>query len=112
MMSLNARCLGYAAALAVFLPLERGVAQPPAKRYAVLTVPAKYPSIQAAIDSAVPGDTVLVAPGRYYENIRYKGKGIVVASQFARTRNARTSSARSLTAVGPRTPTPARSLGS
>lgn len=69
-------------------PLRLAVAQqPPAPRHAVLAVPAKYPSIQAAIDSAVPGDTVLVAPGRYYENIRFKGKGIVVASMFARTRN-------------------------
>ncbi|HUQ79834.1 MAG TPA: right-handed parallel beta-helix repeat-containing protein [Gemmatimonadaceae bacterium] len=73
---------------AVFIPLHRTHAQPPAPRHAVLAVPAKFPSIQAAIDSAVPGDTVLVAPGRYYENIRYKGKGIVVASQFSRTRNA------------------------
>ena len=69
------------------LPLHHANAQPPARRYAVLAVPAKYATIQAAIDSAVPGDTVLVAPGRYYEHIRFKGKGIVVASQFARTRN-------------------------
>ena len=77
-----------AVAFAVFLPLHRAHAQPPAPRHAVLAVPAKYPSIQAAIDSAVPGDTVFVAPGHYYENIRFKGKGIVVASQFLRTRNA------------------------
>src|SRR5678810_1434128 len=63
-------------------------AQPPAPHHAVLAVPSKYPSIQAAIDSAAPGDTVLVAPGRYYENIRFKGKGIVVASQFSRSRDA------------------------
>lgn len=75
------------AALAV-QPLSSAIAQPPAPRHAVLAVPAKYPSIQAAIDSAVPGDTVLVAPGRYYENIRFKGKGIVVASQFLRSRDA------------------------
>ena len=69
-------------------PLGSAHAQPPAPRHAVLAVPAKFPSIQAAIDSALPGDTVLVAPGRYYENIRFKGKGIVVASQFLRSRNA------------------------
>jgi hypothetical protein len=76
-----------AAAVSVFVPAMPATAQPPAKRYAVLQVPAKYPRIQTAIDSAVPGDTVLVAPGRYYENIRFKGKGIVVASQFARSRS-------------------------
>jgi hypothetical protein len=75
------------AALAV-APLSSATAQPPAPRHAVLSVPGKYPSIQAAIDSAVPGDTVLVAPGRYYENIRFKGKGIVVASQFLHSRDA------------------------
>jgi len=75
------------AALAV-LPLSSAHTQPPAPRHAVLAVPAKYRSIQAAIDSAVPGDTVLVAPGRYYENIRFKGKGIVVASQFLHSRDA------------------------
>jgi len=45
-------------------------------------VPAEYQTIQAAIDSADPGDTVLVAPGRYVENIRFQGKGIVVASEY------------------------------
>jgi hypothetical protein len=72
---------------ALALPTVGALAQPPAPRHAVLAVPGRYPSIQAAIDSAVPGDTVLVAPGRYYENIRFKGKGIVVASQFVRTRD-------------------------
>ena len=74
-------------AVAVLVPLCHASAQPPAPRHAVLAVPSRYPSIQAAIDSAMNGDTVLVAPGRYYENIRFKGKGIVVTSQFARTRN-------------------------
>ncbi len=45
-------------------------------------VPADYRTIQEAIDSASPGDTVLVAPGRYRENIRFHGKGIVVASEY------------------------------
>jgi hypothetical protein len=48
-------------------------------------VPAEYPTIQAAIDSAEPGDTVLVAPGHYVENIRFQGKGIVVASEYIRS---------------------------
>jgi hypothetical protein len=82
-----ARVVASAAVLTVFVPMHQASAQPRPKRYAVLAVPATYPTIQTAIDSAVPGDTVLVAPGRYYENIRFKGKGIVVASQFARTRS-------------------------
>ena len=45
-------------------------------------VPADYRTIQEAIDSALPGDTVLVGPGRYQENIRFRGKGIVVASEY------------------------------
>jgi hypothetical protein len=50
-------------------------------------VPAEYRTIQEAIDSAESGDTVLVAPGRYVENIRFRGKGIVVASEYVLTRD-------------------------
>jgi hypothetical protein len=45
-------------------------------------VPDTYSTIQTAINAAVDGDTVLVADGLYYENIRFKGKGITVASTF------------------------------
>jgi hypothetical protein len=45
-------------------------------------VPQDYPTIQAAIDSSVNGDTVLVSDGTYLENIRFRGKAIVVASLF------------------------------
>jgi len=45
-----------------------------------LVVPDDYGSIQAAIDSAVTGDTVAVLPGRYLENINFNGKDITVSS--------------------------------
>ena len=48
----------------------------------VLTVPGGYPTIQAAIVAAEPGDTVLVEPGTYTENINFIGKGITVAGRY------------------------------
>ncbi|WP_176441677.1 Ig-like domain repeat protein [Granulicella rosea] len=43
-------------------------------------VPADQPTIQAGINAANNGDTVLIAPGTYYENIDFKGKAITVTS--------------------------------
>ena len=39
-----------------------------------------YQSIQSAIEDAVDGDTVLVYPGRYYENVDFIGKSISLCS--------------------------------
>ncbi|MFA5291401.1 MAG: right-handed parallel beta-helix repeat-containing protein [Phycisphaerae bacterium] len=47
----------------------------------VLYVPsADYPSIQEAISSSINGDTIIVAPGRYFENINFLGRAITVRS--------------------------------
>jgi parallel beta-helix repeat protein len=60
-------------ALATALPLSSASAGN------VLNVPVDYPTIQAAIDAAAWGDTVLVAPGEYVESIELK-PGVTVQS--------------------------------
>lgn len=52
---------------------------------ATIHVPADQPTIQAGIDAASDGDTVLIAPGTYTgdgnRDIDFKGKSIVVKSE-------------------------------
>ena len=45
-------------------------------------VPRELSTIQTAINAANDGDTVLVSPGIYHENINYLGKKITVGSLF------------------------------
>src|SRR5262245_803057 len=48
---------------------------------ATITVPGDIGTIQGAIAAAAPGDTVLVAPGTYLENLTFLGKAITVVSE-------------------------------
>ncbi|UCC78615.1 MAG: T9SS type A sorting domain-containing protein [Candidatus Zixiibacteriota bacterium] len=51
----------------------------------IINIPADYPTIQQGIDASTDGDTVLVHPGTYAENINYNGKIIVIGSLFLTT---------------------------
>ncbi|HEX2787121.1 MAG TPA: T9SS type A sorting domain-containing protein [Ignavibacteria bacterium] len=48
----------------------------------IINVPGSYGTIQAGINASSNGDTVLVEPGTYFENIIFGGKKIVLTSRF------------------------------
>jgi hypothetical protein len=58
---------------------------PRAATAAIINIPGDYPTIQEGIDHGQQGDTVLVQPGTYYENINFNGHNIVVASMYLTT---------------------------
>jgi len=47
----------------------------------IIAVPSEFATIQQAINASGAGDTVLVAPGTYYEHISFNGKPILVKSE-------------------------------
>jgi hypothetical protein len=77
----HARILGSLASLVLAHSICHG---------SILVVPDQFPSIQAAITSAVEGDTVLIRPGTYHEALTWANKNLTllgdgVASQVAIT---------------------------
>jgi hypothetical protein len=59
----------------------------PSATATIINVPNDQPDIQAGIDASSNGDTVLVEPGTYFENIDYRGKDIVLTSRFFQRRD-------------------------
>ena len=53
----------------------------------IINIPDDQPTIQEGINVSVDGDTVLVQPGSYIENINYNGKNITVASLYLTTQD-------------------------
>ena len=53
----------------------------------IINIPSDQPTIQAGINVSSNGDTVLVQPGTYVENINYNGKNITIASLFLTTQD-------------------------
>ena len=48
----------------------------------IINIPAEETTIQAGIDISLNGDTVLVSPGEYFENINLHGKNILLTSYY------------------------------
>jgi hypothetical protein len=51
----------------------------------VINIPADFSTIQEGIDASSDGDTVLVQPSTYYENINFNGHNITLGSMFIMT---------------------------
>jgi parallel beta-helix repeat protein len=65
--------------LALALSVSFALAQDPAGK--TVHVPADHPTIQAALDAARNGDTVLVEPGIWKESLKVAGKSVTLAAR-------------------------------
>ena len=53
----------------------------------LINIPGDYPTIQEGINASSNGDTILVQPGTYVENINFDGKNIIIGSLFLTTQD-------------------------
>jgi hypothetical protein len=53
----------------------------------IINIPEDYNQIQIGINVSTDGDTILVQPGTYYENINFNGHNITVCSLFLTTQD-------------------------
>jgi hypothetical protein len=51
----------------------------------IINVPDDYPTIQEGIDHGTDGDTILVQPETYYENVNFNGRNVILASLLLTT---------------------------
>ena len=51
----------------------------------VIDVPAEQPTLQAAVQAASSGDTILLAPGTYQGGVWVQGKSLTIASRYLTT---------------------------
>jgi PKD repeat protein len=53
----------------------------------IINIPAEHTTFYSAITTSVDGDTILVQPGTYLENINYAGKNITIGSLYLTTQD-------------------------
>lgn len=75
-LQLNERCIVRSVVILVVL-----LGLSPITFSADIFVPDDYTKIQDAINAALDGDTIIVRPGTYVENINFSGKAITVQSE-------------------------------
>ena len=73
-----ASCGGSDSSPATEAPVTEAPATDAPATEGVLNVPADYPTIQGAVDAAVEGDLILIAPGTYTEAVQVTTNNIII----------------------------------